>query len=126
MPDVVQVKGTVPTRLDAIIPNGQALSNAVELGGCVVGAILIPNSAGWTSAPLSFNVSLDGGLTYGDLIVDGTEYSLAVPTGRNNAGVVPVDPRWFFSVTHVRVRSGTAATPVNQGDNRQIQIGRIP
>lgn len=126
MADHVNVIGLSPTKIDVTIANGQSLADVVQLDGQLLGSVRLPNSAGWTSANLTFAVSLDGGKTYGDLYVDGTEYTITVPTGRTNASVFVVEPRYFVSYTHVRVRSGTAATPVNQGGARALQIGRLP
>ena len=124
--DFVRIKPTGPERIDTTIANGQSLASPVELDGQWFSAVRLPNSAGWTTANITFMASLDGGKTYGDVYMDGQEYTITVPAGRVNASVFPVEPRWFKSVTHIIVRSGTAATPVNQGGVRALQIGRMP
>jgi len=124
--DFVRIKPTGPERMDTTIASGQSLSAPVALDGQWFSAVRLPNSAGWTSANITFMASLDNGKTYGDVYMDGQEYTITVPTGRVNAGVFPVEPRWFPSATHIIVRSGTAAVPVNQGGARALQIGRMP
>lgn len=121
--DRVSVITQLPIKVDTTIANGQALSAPVALNGGLLGSVRLPNSAGWTDASLTFMVSLDGGSTYGELYVDGTAYTVTVPTGRNNPSVFLVEPRYFVSITHVIVRSGTVGTPVNQGGTRALQLG---
>lgn len=114
-----------PIRIPATIPNGQSMCEVVDLDAQVLSGIRLPNSAGWTSANLTFMVSCDGGKTFADLYKDGSEYTITVPTGRTNPTFFAVPPQDFVGFSHIRVRSGTAATPVNQGGDREIQIGRL-
>ncbi len=122
----VSVLNQTPNRVAATIPNGQSLSGVIDLEGQLMTSLRLPNSAGWTTANVTFAVSLDGGATYGDLYKDGSEFVIVVPTGRTNATVFDLLPQDFNSFTHVRVRSGTAALPVAQGGARELQIGRRP
>lgn len=124
--DLVTVSNRVPERKNATIPNGQSMSDVVALDGDWAACFRVPPSASWTTANLTFMVSLDGGMSFGDLWKDGSEYTITVGTGRTNATVFNVDPKDFSSVTHLRVRSGTAATPVPQGAERIVQVGRMP
>lgn len=114
-----------PVRAIATIPSGQSMSNVVDLEAQLVTGFRVPASAGWTSASLTFMVSADGGKTFADLYKDGSEYTLSIPTGRNNAGFFDVLPQDFAGFTHLRIRSGTSATPVNQGAARELQVGRV-
>ena len=65
-------------------------------------------------------------MTYADIWDSGSELKITVGSGRTNATFYAVEPRIFGGFTHVRVRSGTAATPVNQGGARELQISCIP
>ncbi len=116
----------IPLYVQATMASGAALSGAIPLDGQLLAGIGLPNSTGWTDAGLTFQVSLDGGATFYDLWRDGAEYAVSVPTGRTNATFVDVNPVDFSAFTHIKVRSGTAGTPVNQGADRALQIGRMP
>ncbi len=116
----------IPLYVQAAIASGTALSAGIPLDGNLLAGVGLPNSTGWTDASLTFQVSVDGGTTYYDLWKDGAEYTLTVPTGRTNATFFDVPPADFAAFTHIKVRSGTAGTPVNQGADRTLQIGRMP
>lgn len=124
--DVVRISNEIPQRVSTTIPSGQSMSGVVDLQAQLMAAVRVPPSSLWTSANLTFMVSMDGGVTFGDLWKDGSEYAVVVGTGRVNATVYDLDPKDFSSFTHVRVRSGTATTPVNQGADRELQVGRMP
>ncbi len=115
----------IPLYVQATIASGTALSEAIPLDGQLLAGLGIPASASWTDAALTFQVSVDGA-TYYDLWKDGAEYAVAVPTGRTNATFFDVAPADFSGFTHVKVRSGTAGTPVAQGAARSLLIGRMP
>jgi len=95
--------------LDAVIPINTALSNELDLNGLNVVGIEMP--AGWDAAALTFL----GGNTYGELgnVYDGYGVEL-------NLTVVAARMVFLSEVTnllpwrYVRLRSGTAGTPVNQ------------
>jgi hypothetical protein len=106
----------------ATIANGASQSDAVDLSSNTVAGLLMP--AAWTTAALTFLVCDTEGGTYQPLYNDsGTEVAVA------SAGVVAdraialaaikdaIAPwRWL------KLRSGTAASPVNQGAARTIKI----
>ncbi len=116
----------IPLFVQGMITNGTALSGAIPLDGQLLAGVGVPASASWTDAGLTFQVSVDGGATYYDLWKDGAEYTISVPTGRGNATFFDVPPADFSAFTHIKVRSGTAGTPVNQGGDRILHIGRMP
>lgn len=115
-----------PVGLTSSIPSGQAVTPSIDLFGQLFTGVGLPDSAGWTSANLTFRVSVDGGLTFRGLYKDGAEYTVTVPTGRANPSFFAVDLKDFAGFTHIVVRSGTVGTPVNQAATRTIQIGRMP
>ena len=106
----------------ATIANGASLSNAVNLPvkgflGCRLFGIVMP--AAWTAANLTFQVSVDGGTTYVDMYdATGDEVEAVASTSR----YIALLPDALAAVTKIKIRSGTAATPVNQGGNRTIGL----
>lgn len=102
--------------VSATIASGQSLSGAVNLAGCRLVGLVMP--AAWTAASLTFQVSHDG-TTYNDLYDDaGNEYTVVAAASRY-IGLVGMD---WEAVRFLKVRSGTAATPVNQAAQRVIVL----
>jgi hypothetical protein len=99
----------------ATIANGASLSDAVDLGGRKLVAIDMPSS--WTAASLTFQASVDG-VTYDDLYDGATERTLVVAASRYLAQAIGD----WVGVRFLRIRSGTAGTPVNQGGARTITL----
>lgn len=111
---VVQA-GSNPTQVTATIANGGSLSSAVDLAGKILVGYIIP--AGWTAAGLTFQTSPDGVAAYNDVYdFTGTEIAHVVAASR----FVRVNPGDWVGVRFIKVRSGTAAVPVNQGAVRDI------
>lgn len=101
------------------ITNGTALSGAVALGEQVL--VGIQMSAAWTSASLSFQISIDGGTTWLDLYDDsGTEVTLSPTSPAGKFLAISPDP--FAGAVFLKVRSGTTGTPVNQGADRVLTL----
>lgn len=106
-----------PQKVPFTIPNGTALSGVVNLQGLEVVGIIMP--ATWTAAGMTFQSADDpdaaGGGTYQNVFNSaGTELSFTVV----QANRVLVDPNVFGAHAAVKVRSGTAGAPVNQGADR--------
>jgi len=104
--------------LDVItILSGAALSGALNLGDKTICGFYMP--AVWTAAAMSFQVSNDGGTTW-------LEYydSKAALSSWPVVAVqfIAVDPVMFRGVNCIKFRSGTSATPVNQGADRLITV----
>lgn len=104
-------------KISCTIPNGAAgLSAAVCLGSGALYAIVMP--AVWVAAALTFQGSPDG-VAYTNLYDDqGNEISLTVAASRQ----VSVDPALFGGCGYIKVRSGTAAVPVNQTADRALTL----
>lgn len=98
-----------------VIENNGSLSGAVDLGGRKLVAIDMPSS--WTAASLTFQASADG-VTYDNLYDGATERALTVAASRYLAQAIGdwVGIRWL------KVRSGTAASPVNQTAERVLTL----
>lgn len=102
------------------IANGASVSGEIDLSKtCLIGLVM---PAAWTTAAVTIEVSVDGGATYTGLAYDdtGTQCnSIASPVAGSAyalslSGLLPYGT--------ARIRSGTTATPVNQGADRTIQI----
>lgn len=98
----------------ATIANGASLSAAVDLKGRTLVGIVMP--ATWTTANITFQVSLDG-TTYNDLYnLLGDELNATAAASR----FIALTQFEFLPVRYVKVRSGTSALAVNQGGARTI------
>jgi hypothetical protein len=105
----------------ATITSGQSLSAEVDIGTKSLVGLLIPTN--WTTAGLSFQVSPDGGTTWGELTtVAGTPYAIGSLTGGTLAYFVAVDPTTLRGALALKIRSGTQAAPVAQSNTVNLQL----
>jgi len=105
-------------RAKATIALDGTLSGAVPIGGAAC-ALLMP--AAWTAATITFQAGHEeaGVITYRDLYdQDGDEVELTVAVDRH----VILNPAEFLGVEHLKIRSGTAAAPVQQVAAREIYV----
>ena len=97
------------TIIPATIAAGQSLSPEVDTGAQTLVGIAMP--ASWVAALLTFQVSVDGGVTWNEMYAStGVEVEFAVAGGQ----YIAVDPTLWRGVNAVKIRSGTAASPVVQ------------
>jgi len=111
------------TSQTATIANGESVSAPIDLANTALLGLIMP--AAWTAAALTVEVSVDDstwtGLAYDDL---GTQCNvIASPVASsayalNMVGLLPY--------RYVRLRSGTTATPVNQGAERIVTVVTRP
>jgi len=101
----------------ATISSGTSLSGVIDLGIDTAMAIVMP--AAWTAAAVTFQVSLDN-VTWSNLKnkSDDSEYTCTVSQG--NSYTLPFTD--FVPYRYIKIRSGTAATPVNQAADRIVTI----
>lgn len=97
------------------IANGASLSDAVDLGGRKLVAIDMP--ASWTAASLTFQASVDG-VTFDNVYDGATERALIVGASYYSA----LNIGDWVGFRHLKIRSGTAGTPVNQGGARTLTL----
>ena len=116
----VRISGSNAEAQAAVIANGAALSGALDLDGGARSLVGLQLPAAWTAASLTFAVSFDG-TTFVPLYWDGAEYTIAAAGGAAASLGVSLEPSAFAGWPFVKVRSGTAGTPVNQGAERTIQ-----
>jgi hypothetical protein len=105
--------------IPATIASGQALSAPVNLGAKTLVGIAMPIS--WDTANLSFQVSVDGGTTWLEFS-DGSLVSRTVAAGQ----FLSLDPSLFAGVNAIKVRSGSAASPLNQSADRVLGLAVKP
>jgi len=106
-------------RIPVTIPNGASLSNAALVGDYRICGLLFP--AVWAAAGVSWQASFDDGATYSNVMGDtGTE--VQYPAAGAAGAYLSLDSTKFVGLTNVKLRSGTAATPVNQGANCVVYI----
>lgn len=98
------------------IANGEALSGGINMGGSRLFAIIMP--AAWTAAGLTFMASVDGTNYYDLYTYNGIEFAAAAAADR----YIVLEPEVFAAIKYIKVRSGTSATPVNQGADRTLTI----
>ena len=92
----------------ATIAAGASLSGVVSLTEHTLHGIAIP--AVWTTANLTFQVSLDG-TTFFELYDDaGNEIVVTAPAG----AYLALDPTRWRPINCLKIRSGTSGIPVNQ------------
>jgi hypothetical protein len=104
----------------ATIAAGQSLSGAVSLGALTLVGISMPGT--WTTAPLTFQVSPDGGTTWQELY-DGAGNEVTIQAAANQFVIPLADPSYLWrGVNMVKVRSGTSAAPVVQSAGAVVNI----
>lgn len=104
-----------PTVLTATIANGASLSDVIDIGiGTVIG-FLVPTI---DAAALTFQGSDDGATFQNARDAAVAELTVASSTG---AMFVPA-PSGLQGAAFIKIRTGTAAAPVNQGSQRLIKV----
>lgn len=112
-----------PTTLTATIANGASLSDAQNVDGRLCGLI---TPAAWTAAAITFSASYDG-INYADVweLATGTAVeriiaSVNITTAAAKYFALPLSD--WLSAPFIKIRSGTSASPVNQGAARSIVL----
>lgn len=119
------------TKLQVKIPSGGALSGEIDLSQYRVVGLQVP--AAWTAAALTFQhratgQTLQDGSTpnFGELFDEAgnvvTVASANVVADRTIMFVTDLVARSLAGVRHLKIRSGTSATPVNQAADRLLVL----
>jgi hypothetical protein len=103
----------------ATIANGASLSGVVDLGGRKLVAIVMPGT--WTAASLTFQASPDG-VTYYNVYDGATERALVVAASYYSA----LNIGDWVGFRYLKIRSGTAASAVNQAAERVLTLVMQP
>lgn len=112
-----------PFTATTTIANGASLSPAVLVDGRLAGII---TDTAWTTAAITFSVSADGTNFY-DLWSggEGTAAEATIASGNistSAARFISLTFANWVGIKYVKIRSGTAATPVNQGALRTLTL----
>lgn len=100
----------------AVIANGASQSNALDIFGQAITGFQMPT--GWTAAAITLLASVDEDGPFQPVYdADGTELTVTTAASR----FVALDPAGL-RFRYVKLRSGVAATPVNQGAERRIDV----
>ena len=97
------------------IANGASLSGAVDLKGRKLVAIIMP--ATWTAASLTFQGSVND-TDYFNVYDGATERSATVAASYYSS----LDIGDWIGFRYIKIRSGTAASAVNQGGARVLTL----
>jgi hypothetical protein len=115
----IAVVSGAPSSQSATIALGESLSPAVDLANQRAVRIAMP--AAWTTANLTFQVSVDG-VTYNNLYdKDGVEYVVQAAVSRSI--LLPIVD--WLGVRYLKVRSGTSGTPVVQVAARILMLQTV-
>lgn len=105
--------------LAVAIASGESLSAAIDLDEGRLALIQMP--ASWTTANLTFQGSVDGS-NFFDLYDDeGNEVTVTAAASRT----IRLPLADWLALRHVKIRSGTTGTPVNQGGARELVAGLV-
>lgn len=112
-----------PRAVAATIASGASLSGAVLCDGRLAGII---TDTAWTAAAITFSVSADG-TTYYDLWSggEGTAAEATIASGNISTSAAKFISLTFANwvgIKYVKIRSGTSASPVNQGSARSLSL----
>jgi len=123
--DIVTLPVAAYVTKQVTIASGQSLSGATtDNSGYRLIALQMP--AAWTTAAINFQGSVDG-VTYGIWYTAYNSAAISVPSGGAVAdNYVQVDWADTHAPPYLKVRSGTAASPVNQAADRTLTLVFAP
>jgi hypothetical protein len=104
------------------ILNGDSLSDAISLENKVLIGIIMPST--WTTAALTFQFSIDG-INYYNAFSLTAELTANTTAAAANSFINISKTAAFDSSRYLKIRSGTAASPVAQGGNRILTVVSI-
>lgn len=120
--DPATVVSPPPGYVTGVIANTASLSPAIQIDGKLV-AIKFPAALNDTP-DITFMGSIDGNTTYAPIYEsDGTERKIAnadIPLG----GIMAVHLNDWLGFTHIKIRTGTSETAVNQTASRTFGIAK--
>lgn len=103
----IQASGINPVALTATIATSASLSSAVSLGPARPAAVIVP--ANTEGSALTFQGSVDGSTWFNLYDADG-EFSIDF----TDPCIIVLPLEKFLWCQHLKVRTGTAASPTNQ------------
>ena len=108
------------TARTATIPNGASVSNVIDINIEVPVGFIAP--AAWTTAALNVEVSMDGNQWSTPGLFDSTGAAASSWSSLTAGAFYAFDPVQMLAWNHLRLRSGTYASQVNQGAERAFII----
>lgn len=106
----------------ATIANAGSLSGAIDLGATHLFAIRLDPTA-WTAASLTFQASIDGTNFFNLYDNFGSEVGWTVAA---QTIVLNASPAQWLGIRWLKIRSGTASSPVAQGAARALTVVGVP
>lgn len=101
------------------IASGASVSDALDMGAHSLLGVILP--AAWTDAALTIEVSTDNATWIG-LAYDDTGSQCNVIASPAVSSAYALSALGLMPYRYIRLRSGTTATPVNQGAGRVITV----
>lgn len=100
--------------------NSDGISTIIDMSGYMLNSIVMPSA--WTSAALTFLLSVDGGSTYNSIYSYEGElsYSSSNAIASVSLGVKPEHAMQMQG--KLKLRSGTKSAAVNQAESRTITL----
>lgn len=102
---------------EATIASGASVSGTVNIGQRMLIGLVMP--AAWTTANLTFQHALSSSGTFLDAY---NQFGAEVLIPASASRYITLRPQDFAGWQSLRIRSGTSATPVNQGAARVIGL----
>lgn len=99
------------------IPSGASITGDFAIGGKTPVGIYTP--AAWTAADMAFEVSRNGSDWSPVRDADGNK---VLVTGFTAGDYIALPPGAFNGINHLRIRSETDGTPVNQAADRSVVL----
>ncbi len=103
-------------RIPVTILNGASLSDAIDIRGGLPAGIEMPSA--WTAAALTFQTSGDRTNYFNAYDELGTEVTVIAGASTR----IRLEPTQWVGIQKLKIRSGTAAIPVNQGADRTLYL----
>jgi len=117
----MQVVGSaIRSTTTATIANGASVSGTVDLTDTSLLGFIAP--AAWTTAELNIEVSVDNTNWVTAGVLDGSRSNVSRWSAVTAGAAYSVDVVNMLPYRFVRFRSGTAASPVNQGADRAFTV----
>lgn len=111
--------GVLLRQFTATIADGTSLSAAVDLDGYSLVGLYVPS--GWNAADITLQsepAAAEEG-TYLN-VYDASDNELTIQAGASR--FILLDPSLYISIRRVKVRSGTAGSPVNQTGDVDVTL----
>jgi hypothetical protein len=103
----------------AVIQNGGSVSGSIDLAATALIGFIAPSE--WTAAAMQIEVSTDNS-TWATVVQDQYGSATGNYSAITAAAAYAVDAVGLLPYRYVRLRSGSAASPVNQGADRAFTL----